>query len=150
MKRFHIFSFTILATLLMFPMFYAFGHSPCQSEKKTLDSAQRELDDAEAWLGYYELKLAAARRAYQDAATDNDPATIPDWTDVYDAQKAVEEAKEKVKEPKKKRDTARNAFNNCMAHAYRTCGCAVHHTESLTSCSCYYNTWNGWCHCLGS
>ena len=48
---------------------------------------------------------------------------------------------------RQERNTAQNALNVCLAHAYRTCGCVVHHTESVTSCSCSYNTWNGWCHC---
>ena len=134
MKSIKILSITLFVTLLIFSGLYAFGHPPCQTETKAVDEAEDTLNEAKETVNsiYKEIGKAALAGDWAEG--------VRLYEELQRAKNAVEDAEEALK-------TARNARDVCLAHAYRTCGCAVHDTENPTSCSCYYRTWNGWCHC---
>lgn len=146
MKNIRILSFGILVTLLSFSGIRAFGHSPCQSEQKTVDTAERESRNADRILK--NLKIEEVDLLVQASGDRDNAATY--GHKLSEIEKKIKKAEKVAKEKREQLQSARNTRDVCIAHAYRTCGCTVHHTESLTSCSCYYNTWNGWCHCPGS
>ena len=153
MKRIRILSFGLIVTLLFLSRLSAFGHSPCQSERDARDSAKKAYDAAQDWVDYYESQktLIMIKKAKLQAKNPTDElglaALDQDYIDAHISSTAA--AKEAAR-LQVSLTQAQNALNVCFAHAYRTCGCAVHHTESLTSCGCSYNTWNNWCHCPAS
>ena len=140
MKRIHIFSFIILVTLFFFSRLHAFGESPCQTEREAVNSAEEERDDAKKTVRI--IKLEIGYILFLDDSDAEDRAE-----DLEEALERLEEAKKVLEEKEEALKRAKNARDVCLAYAYRTCGCSVSHTESLTSCSCDHKVWNGWCHC---
>ena len=167
MKSIRILSFGILVTLLSFSGLQAFGHSPCKSEQKAVDTAERESRTADRILKNlknerldlyvqasgdpenapvygHKLDLYVQPIASGDLVAENAPVYGHKLSEI---DKKIKKAEKVAKEKREQLQSARNTRDVCMGHAYRTCGCTVHHTESLTSCGCDYKTWNGWCHC---
>ncbi len=143
MKSIRILSFGILVTLLSFSGLQAFGHSPCKSEQKAVDTAERESRTADRI-----LKNLKNERLDLYVQASGDPENAPVYGHkLSEIDKKIKKAEKVAKEKREQLQSARNTRDVCMGHAYRTCGCTVHHTESLTSCGCDYKTWNGWCHC---
>ena len=145
MKRIHIFSIAVLVTTLFFSGLNAYGHSPCSSENEAVNTARNEYDRAKENVKAIQARITAIYiKNAKGQGSDTDGA------DLSALRKDLEEAKEVKKTKSNNLQSAENVRDNCLAHAYRTCGCATHHTESLTSCGCSYNSWNGWCHCPAS
>ncbi len=146
MKRIHILSFTLLIKLLFLSGLSAFGHSPCQPERDARDRAQREYDAAKSWSDFYwwESAFALWDTFWSDHDDPSGQLDRNEYTiDYLTAGQDIDQSSTELDAASDSLQSAENALSFCLAYAYRTCGCTVHHTESLTSCSCSYNTWNG-------
>ncbi len=136
MKSIKILSITLLVTTLFFGAHHAHGHPPCQTEKKAVDDAQSVLDDEQALLDQYELTLTLL------LSNKSTPPSV-----IRSAAEQVENQKEVVDNAKEALETAKRDRDFCIAFAYRSCGCPVHDTQTLSSCGCDYRKWNGFCPC---
>ena len=111
---------------------------------EAVDKAERESRTADRILK--NLKLHEVD-LYVQASKDSSDSTY--GRKLSEIAKKIKKAEKVAKEKREKLKSARNVRDYCIGTAYRTCGCATHHTESITSCSCDYNTWNNWCQCPG-
>ena len=105
-----------------------------------MDKAEEERNSAKKTVT--DIKLEIVSILFFDDSDDEDRAE-----DYLEARERLKEAEKVLEEKEEALKKAQNALDHCLAFAYRSCGCSVQHTQTLSSCSCDKKMWTGFCPC---